>query len=153
MKFKLVMGVVLIATMIFIAGCSGVRTSEVAETEGDALFESASCGCCGGYISDMQDQGFDIPIVITENLDKIKSEFNIPLEMRSCHTARIGNYFVEGHMPLEAIEKLKAEQPDIAGIALPGMPSGAPGMPGEKNEPWVVYAIHHDGSTEEFMTV
>ena len=71
--------------------------------------------------------------------------------MQSCHTTTIGNYFVEGHIPIEAIEKLMTEKPNIKGIAMPGMPSGSPGMPGAKQGPFIIYAIGNDGSVGEFM--
>ena len=76
----------------------------------------------------------------------------ISTEMESCHTMVIDDYFVEGHMPFEAIEKLLSERPDIDGIALPDMPSGTPGMPGEKIEEWVIYSIK-DGQTFIFMRI
>ena len=64
-----------------------------------------------------------------------------------------GNYFVEGHIPIEAIKKLLVEKPDIKGIAMPGMPSGSPGMPGAKDGQFIIYAVAKDGSTYEFMRV
>ena len=72
--------------------------------------------------------------------------------MQSCHTTILGKYFIEGHVPLEAINKLLKEQPDIDGIALPGMPIGTPGMPGEKEEPYVIYQLI-DGKPSVFMTI
>ena len=83
----------------------------------------------------------------------IKERYGVPRNLESCHTEIIGGYFVEGHMPIEAIEKLLSERPDIRGIALPGMPSGSPGMPGPKTEPWTIYAVNKDGSVGEFMVV
>ena len=73
--------------------------------------------------------------------------------MESCHTVVIGDYFIEGHIPLEAVEKLLVEKPDIKGIAMPGMPSGSPGMPGAKKGDFVIYAVNNDGTTEEFMRI
>ena len=72
--------------------------------------------------------------------------------MQSCHTSIIGDYYVEGHVPVEAIRKLLDERPSIDGIALPGMPQGSPGMSGEKAEPFVIYAIT-GGAVEEFVTL
>jgi hypothetical protein len=91
-------------------------------------------------------------MVMTDNLDEIKDRLNIPEEMRSCHTSVIGDYYIEGHVPVAAIRKLLAEQPAIDGIALPGMPSGSPGMTGEQQAPFVVYAVA-DGKAFEFMTL
>ena len=72
--------------------------------------------------------------------------------MQSCHTAILGKYFIEGHVPLEAINKLLKERPDIDGIALPGMPIGTPGMPGEKEETFIIYQLV-DGKSSVFMTI
>lgn len=72
--------------------------------------------------------------------------------MQSCHTTLVSEYFVEGHVPVEAIWKLLEEQPPIDGIALPGMPSGSPGMGGDKEKPLVIYSIL-DGKAEEFITL
>ena len=73
--------------------------------------------------------------------------------MESCHTTVIGEYFVEGHVPVEAIEKLLAEKPDVAGIGMPGMPSGSPGMPGAKQGQFIIYSINKDGTINEFMRI
>ncbi len=88
---------------------------------------------------------------MTDSGDEVKDDFDIPEEMRSCHTSVIGEYYVEGHVPVEAIWKLLREQPEIDGIALPGMPDGSPGMPGKKEQPFIIYSIA-DGKVEEFVT-
>ena len=87
-----------------------------------------------------------------ESIHTIKQKYSIPLEMQSCHTTIIDKYFIEGHVPLEAINKLLKERPDIDGLALPGMPIGTPGMPGDKEEPYVIYQLV-DGNFSVFMTI
>ncbi len=91
-------------------------------------------------------------IIFTVVLITIKQKYNIPVEMQSCHTTIMGKYFIEGHVPFEAVNKLLKEQPDIDGIALPGMPIGTPGMPGDKDEPYVIYQLK-DGKYSVFMTI
>jgi hypothetical protein len=86
------------------------------------------------------------------SLDLIKKKHNIPGEMQSCHTSVVGKYFIEGHVPIEAINKLLKDQPDIDGIALPGMPMGTPGMSGNKEAPYVIYQLI-DGEYSVFMTI
>ncbi len=82
----------------------------------------------------------------------IKEQYGIPEELWSCHTTIVDGYYIEGHVPIDVVLKLLAERPTIDGIALPGMPSGSPGMDGEKDGPWVIYAV--TGTTyEEFVTV
>lgn len=89
---------------------------------------------------------------MTDSVEEVKDDLDIPEDMRSCHTSLVGDYYVEGHVPVEVVRKLLDEQPDIEGIALPGMPQGSPGMSGEKQEPWVIYSIS-DGSVEQFVTI
>ena len=91
-------------------------------------------------------------MVMRDSVEEIKNDLNIPEEMWSCHTSVIGDYYIEGHVPVAAIEKLLAERPDVDGLALPGMPSGSPGMTGEQEAPFVIYAVK-DGTTSEFITL
>lgn len=144
-------GIALAIVVITIVALSG---SEPALATGVKLYNSPSCGCCGIY-GGYADNSLEMKVVNMEDqtLATFKDEQGIPKELRSCHTMMVEGYFVEGHVPMEAIEKLLAERPDIKGIALPGMPSGTPGMPGPKREPWVIYAVNNDGSTSEFMTI
>jgi hypothetical protein len=99
-----------------------------------------------------REEKFAVKQTDMRSLHTVKKKYNIPLEMQSCHTSILGKYFIEGHVPLEAINKLLKEQPDIDGIALPGMPIGTPGMPGEKEEPFIIYQLV-DGKSSVFMTI
>ena len=105
------------------------------------VFKTPSCGCCYGYVLFLEKEKFNVKQTDMRSLHSIKKKYNIPLEMQSCHTTIMGKYFIEGHVPLQAVNKLLKEQPDIDGIALPGMPIGTPGMPGEKEEPYVIYKL------------
>ena len=116
------------------------------------VFKTPSCGCCYGYVLFLEEEKFKVKPTDMTSLHSIKKKYNIPLEMQSCHTTILGKYFIEGHVPIEAINKLLKEQPDIDGIALPGMPIGTPGMPGEKEEPYVIYQLV-DGKSSVFMTI
>ena len=116
------------------------------------VFKTPSCGCCYGYVLFLEKEKFNVKQTDMRSLHSIKQKYNIPLEMQSCHTTIIGKYFIEGHVPLEAVNKLLKEQPDIDGIALPGMPIGTPGMPGKKEGPFVVYQLI-DGKFSIFMTI
>ena len=101
----------------------------------------------------IKQKGFDVNMIANDQaLQEIKNQNNIPYNMRSCHTSFIDGYFVEGHIPIEAINKLLTERPDIDGIALPNMPAGSPGMPGYKQGEWIIYSIK-DGQASEFMRV
>lgn len=117
------------------------------------LYKSPNCGCCSGHAEALRKAGFDVTIELTDDLASVKQLHNIPVGGESCHTSVIGDYVVEGHVPLEAIEKLLTEKPDIAGIGLPGMPIGTPGMPGKKTAPYEVYQLSDQGAMSPYVTI
>jgi len=136
---------------LFSSNVSGYESLRSLDEE-ITIYKSSSCGCCGVYGNYFQRKGNkEAKVVNLETVDDIKKKYGVPEQLKSCHTTIIGDYFVEGHIPLEAIEKLLSEKPDIAGIAMPGMPNGSPGMPGTKRGDFVIYSVNHDGSFEEFM--
>jgi hypothetical protein len=137
----------IISIIIISFFCLSVSANQSVE-----VFKTPSCGCCDGYVLFLEEENFKVKQTNMRSLYSIKKRHNIPLEMQSCHTTILGKYFIEGHVPLEAINKLLKEQPDIDGIALPGMPTGTPGMPGEKEEPFVIYQLI-DGKSSVFMTI
>lgn len=116
------------------------------------VYKSPNCGCCVGYIKELKKNGVDVEVVETDDIDSVKKDYNIPSNMQSCHTIVFDDYFVEGHVPIAAVEKLLTEKPEVDGIALPGMPSGTPGMPGSKRAPYEVYKLT-GGESEEFITL
>ena len=116
------------------------------------VFKTPSCGCCYGYVLFLEEEKFEVKQTDMRSLHTIKQKYNIPVEMQSCHTTIMGKYFIEGHVPFEAVNKLLKEQPNIDGIALPRMPIGTPGMPGDKDEPYVIYQLK-DGKSSVFMTI
>ena len=116
------------------------------------VFKTPSCGCCYGYVLFLEKEKYNVKQTDMRSLHSIKQKYNIPVEMQSCHTTIMGKYFIEGHVPIEAINKLLEEEPNIDGIALPGMPIGTPGMPGDKDEPYIIYQLI-DGKSSVFMTL
>ena len=117
------------------------------------VYKSASCGCCNAYLGYLENQGYAVKTVVMEDLTPIKRQYGISPSMESCHTTIMGDYFIEGHIPIEAVRKLLDEKPDIKGIALPGMPYASPGMPGSKKGPFRIYAIGKDGQASLFMSI
>jgi hypothetical protein len=130
-----------------IAMTGPVQAATVAVT----LYKSPECGCCDGYADYLRQRGFAVTVNPTDDLAEISRNAGIPADLQGCHTAFIGDYVVDGHVPVEAINKLLAEHPAIKGITLPGMPEGSPGMNGEKAEPLSIYAIGSDGKSSIFM--
>jgi hypothetical protein len=84
---------------------------------------------------------------MVKKLIELKNNLNVPQKLRSCHTALIDGYVIEGHVPADVIERLIKEKPPVAGLAVPGMPVGSPGMEGGKPEPYSVFAYDKDGKT------
>ena len=114
------------------------------------LYKSPTCSCCLGHASYLKGKGFDVETIVEGDISLIKEKHNIPYNMQSCHTTEIGDYFVEGHVPIEAVNKLLAEKPDVDGIALPDMPAGSPGMPGIKRGKFIIYSLKN-GESSEFV--
>ena len=147
--------------VLFIAGAFILATTRASSFEtvsnfnGEiTIYKSGSCGCCGVYSNYFKNKGnSDVRTVNLEDVETFKRQYGIPARLESCHTTIIGDYFVEGHVPLEAVEKLLTEKPDIKGLAMSGMPSGSPGMPGAKSGEFVIYAINKDGTYNEFMRI
>ena len=155
-KKNMIIGALIVGMAVFLLGCAPAaqQDSEGASVPSGikaTIFKSPGCGCCDVYSQYMGKEGYAVDMNTVDNMGEIKRKLNVPPQLQSCHTSEIEGYFVEGHVPNEAIAKLLAEKPDIAGIALPGMPSGSPGMPGKKSGTWVIYAVQHDGSYTEFM--
>lgn len=113
---------------------------------------SKTCGCCKLYSQYLSKQGFQVENVLVDNIDTVKVEYKIPEDQRSCHTSVIGDYIVEGHIPVEAINKLLAEKPAIRGIAMGGMPAGSPGMPGNK-QPFDIYELTDAGTGNLYLSL
>jgi hypothetical protein len=109
------------------------------------LYKNPQCSCCEGYAAYLRQNGFEVTVKPTNDLAQISLKAGVPAELEGCHTAFIDGYVVDGHVPVEVIRKLLSERPAIAGITLPGMPSGSPGMFGEKTEPFTIYAVTKDG--------
>lgn len=159
-KNKIIFGVigVLILSIGIFVGKSLNKKEDIkgvvstSPSEKIVVYKSPNCGCCVGWISYMRRQGFEVEEVNREDSSSIKNEYSIPNELQSCHTAVVGGYFVEGHVPVEAVNKLLEEKPDIDGIGLAGMPSGSPGMPGLKTEEFKIYSLK-DGVILDFMAL
>ena len=92
------------------------------------VYRSPTCECCGKWLEHMKKNNFNIKDIVTDDVQAIKKKYGVPEEMASCHTAIVDGYVIEGHVPANDIMKLLKTKPKIVGIAVPGMPSGTPGM-------------------------
>ncbi len=109
------------------------------------LYKDPQCGCCEGYADYLRRNGFEVDVKPTNDLAEISRKAGIPEAMEGCHTMFLDGYVIDGHVPVTIVRKLLAEKPTIAGITLPGMPAGSPGMGGTKTEKFVVYSVTKDG--------
>lgn len=117
------------------------------------LFKSPQCDCCDGYATYLRRNGFEVEVKTTHDLANISRKAGVPEAMQGCHTTFVEGYVVDGHVPISAIRKLLTERPAIAGITLPGMPDGSPGMSGRKKGPFRIYAVHKNGAAPTLYAV
>lgn len=111
------------------------------------VYKSPTCGCCTAWVDHVRQAGFRVTVVDTTNLEPIKARYGILPGQGSCHTAIVGGYVIEGHVPARDIHRLLAQQPEITGLAVPGMPVGSPGMEGPMPQRYDVLAFTRDGSS------
>ena len=116
------------------------------------VWKSPWCECCGSWVEHMRAAGFKIQVREVEDLDLVKQMAAVPDNLQSCHTARVGGYTVEGHVPAEDVMRLLEERPDAIGLVVPGMPSGSPGMENGEHDPYHVLMLMHDGKTGVFSS-
>ncbi len=109
------------------------------------LYKNPQCDCCDGYAVYLRKNGFVVKVVPTNDLAEISAKAGVPEDLEGCHTMFVEGYVVDGHVPVKVIQKLLTERPAIAGVTLPGMPSGSPGMSGVKARPFTIYAVTKDG--------
>ncbi|MGH7535081.1 MAG: DUF411 domain-containing protein [Gemmatimonadales bacterium] len=116
------------------------------------VYKGASCGCCVKWVDHLREAGFEPTSHDEEDLDRIKDRLGIPQPLRSCHTAQVDGYLVEGHVPAADVRKLITLKPRVAGLAVPGMPASSPGMavPGAPHQPFEVLSFQTDGSTRVY---
>jgi hypothetical protein len=108
------------------------------------LYKNPQCSCCEGYAAYLRENGFEVDVKPTNDLAEISQKAGVPEDMQGCHTSFMDGYVIDGHVPVEVIQKLLSERPKIAGVTLPGMPEGSPGMTGRKRGPFVIYAVSKD---------
>lgn len=135
---------------LVLASSVRVRASQKSMT----VYKDPSCGCCEAWANAMVDADFEVHVRPTDDLVSIKSRMRVPSSVEGCHTAVADSYFIEGHVPLEAVERLLNERPDIRGLAVPGMPNGSLGM---GDNPAVasydVMSVDRQGNTSVYMSV
>jgi hypothetical protein len=153
-----------IATLVFagalVAGAcgrqaqpeAGVAAGTLAAAAGDTVvvYKSPTCGCCNAWVDHMREHGYTVVTHDTTDLEPIKRQLGVPAGRVSCHTATVRGYTIEGHVPADLIRKLIDEKSRFAGLAVPGMPMGSPGMEGVVKQKYDVIAFDRDGRVEVY---
>jgi hypothetical protein len=118
------------------------------------VYKNAQCGCCKNWVEHLRKEGFEVTAKDVDDLAAIKTKLGVPASLGSCHTAIVGPYVVEGHVPAADIRKLLAAKPKVVGIGVPGMPMGSPGMemPGMPADKYDVMAFAKDGKQRVFAS-
>ena len=111
------------------------------------VYKDPGCGCCKAWVQHLEENGFKVEVVDMPDLSAVKAKYGVTQELQACHTAIVGDYTVEGHVPADLILKMLKEKPAIAGLAVPGMPMGSPGMEGASKERYDVLTFDRAGHT------
>jgi len=115
------------------------------------VYRSPSCQCCHKWINHLKENKFNVLDVLSNNMASVKTAVQLPKPMASCHTAIIDGYIIEGHVPADDIRRLLADKPNIAGLSVPQMPVGTPGMEmGERKDPFIVFQFDKNGQYTVF---
>jgi hypothetical protein len=119
------------------------------------VWKDPSCGCCKDWVSHLESNGFAVRVFETGN-DAARTRLGVPDKLGSCHTALVGGYAIEGHVPAREIHRLLKERPAAIGLAVPGMPVGSPGMDGAiyggRKDPYAVLLIQRNGATRVYQS-
>lgn len=118
------------------------------------VYKNPTCACCGEWAEHLKESGFRVEMKEGADLMQVKQKHGVSMNLASCHTAEVGDYVLEGHVPADVIRQLLAENPQIRGLAVPGMPPGVEGMPdaGPNRAPYEIVAIEQGGGTHVYAT-
>ena len=115
------------------------------------VWRSPSCGCCGGWVKHLEKSGFTVKVNMVDDAGVMRRQLGMPDKLGSCHTAKVGGYVIEGHVPASDIKRLLAQKPQALGLTAPGMPAGSPGMDVPNSPPYDVLLVKADGSTTVYQ--
>jgi len=116
------------------------------------VYKDPSCGCCKNWIAHLIKHGYRVDAKDSPDMSEIKRTLGVPTGLTACHTAMVNGYLIEGHVPAADIDRLLAQKPKIAGLAVPGMPAGSPGMEGASAQRYQVLTFDKSGKTTVFAS-
>lgn len=147
-------GALSLLVLTFAGPVSAQSTASVPPAGNDHVLvhKSPTCGCCSKWVEHLRANGFTVEVRDEADVAPAKRRLGVPAAMASCHTAEVGGYFVEGHVPAADIRRLLTQRPAVRGIAVPGMPAGSPGMelPDGRVTPYTVHQIDGEGAVSDF---
>ncbi|OZH53875.1 hypothetical protein AFK68_14690 [Hydrocoleum sp. CS-953] len=141
------------ATTQTVANSSSPTTDLAPQLLNITVYRTPTCGCCQGWVEHIKQNGFQVTDIVKpeSEIQTIRQKHNLPSDLTSCHTSEIAGYLVEGHIPVADVKRLISQKPNIAGISVPGMPIGTPGMEmGDRQQSFDVFAFKKDGQTRVF---
>ncbi len=149
-RWVVVSGVALVAIAAW--SYTKAHTGPRAQGQEVVVYKSPACGCCEDWLAHLKSRGFTVVSHDVADLPRIRTRLGVPASLVSCHTATVGGYAIEGHVPADLILRLLEEQPAIAGLAVPGMPGGSPGMEAAPRTAYDVIAFDAAGGTSRYAS-
>jgi len=140
------------AVMLLVLVSAAFSPAQTPKTMPVTVYKSPTCGCCAKWVDHMRANGFDVTVKEMDDVAPIKDKQGVPASARSCHTALVGGYTVEGHVPADVIKKLLRERPNAVGLAVPGMPMGSPGMEGPTKNAYDIVLFDKAGKTTVYAS-
>jgi len=134
--------IVVLACAVTVSSAAGLPEIEV--------WKDPNCGCCSKWISHLRNAGFQVTAHDTSSVATAREKLGMPHRYAACHSARVGGYAIEGHVPASDIKRLLADQPEAIGLSVPGMPMGSPGMEGPESEPFQTLLVDRSGDASVF---
>lgn len=117
------------------------------------VYKTSTCGCCSKWVDHLKQNGFTVKATDVADINEVKTRHGVPAEGASCHTALVGGYVVEGHVPAASVRRLLRERPAVVGISVPGMPIGSPGMEGPNPEAYDVLSFDKTGALKVYQSI
>ena len=145
-------GIVVASGLLLVSVGAAAKRGSATVTKPIAIkvYKTPQCGCCKGWVQHLRDNGFQVETMDMPDLSMIKQKYGVKRELQACHTAIVNGYVVEGHVPADVILRMLKEHPAIAGLAVPGMPSGSPGMEGGSKQAYDVLTFDKAGHTKVY---
>ncbi len=138
-------GALFLGWLLLLPAVQAYAQPRAAAQDTAVVFKSKSCGCCNDWVRHLRSNGFRVDARDVEDIPGQRAKLGVPQELGSCHTAIVGGYAIEGHVPAADIRRLLKERPRARGLAVPGMPLGSPGMEGPRKDPYETLLFQPDG--------